>query len=91
MDEMKGKKILVFGSGISGESAARLLLKSGSEVILYDGNEKLDPREIQKKIAGTADHLESNMADWSRRLQIVLGEFPEQLLGHLDLLSLIHI
>ncbi len=85
MDEMKGKKILVFGSGISGESAARLLLKSGAEVILYDGNEKLDPREIQKKIAGTADHLESNMADWSRRLQIVLGEFPEQLLGHLDL------
>ncbi|WP_072525334.1 UDP-N-acetylmuramoyl-L-alanine--D-glutamate ligase [Clostridium sp. Marseille-P3244] len=85
MDEMKGKKILVFGSGISGESAARLLLQSGAEVILYDGNEKLDPREIEKKIAGTADHLESNMADWSRRLQIVLGEFPEQLPDHLDL------
>ena len=48
--DVKGKKVLVFGSGISGESAARLLLRQGAGVILYDGNEKLDSRAVEKKI-----------------------------------------
>ena len=34
--EIKEKKVLVFGSGISGEAASRLLLEEGAEVILYD-------------------------------------------------------
>ena len=48
--EMKEKKVLVFGSGISGEAAAGLLLREGAHVILYDGNENLDSQEIEKKI-----------------------------------------
>ena len=48
--EMKGKKVLVFGSGISGEAAARLLLREGAQVILYDGNEDLRADKIMKKI-----------------------------------------
>ena len=48
--EIKGKKVLVFGSGISGEAAAGLLLREGAQVILYDGNERLDAEEIKKKI-----------------------------------------
>ena len=35
--KFKDKKVLVFGSGISGVSAAALLLQEGAEVVLYDG------------------------------------------------------
>lgn len=82
---IKGKKVLVFGSGISGESAARLLLESGAEVILYDGNEKLDRRDIEEKITAGADREAADTDGRTGRLQIVLGRFPEQLLDDLDL------
>lgn len=36
-----GKKVLVFGSGISGIGAVKLLEENGADVVLYDGNEKL--------------------------------------------------
>ena len=38
--EVTGKKVLVFGSGISGIGAVKLLEDHGAEVILYDGNER---------------------------------------------------
>ena len=66
--EIKGKKVLVFGSGISGEAAARLLLAQGAEVILYDGNEKLDKDEIARKITnGGQGHME-----------VILGSLSEE-------------
>ena len=40
------QKVLVAGTGISGIAAAKLLLSKGGEVVLYDGNEKLDPEEL---------------------------------------------
>ena len=80
--DVKGKKVLVFGSGISGESAARLLLRQGAGVILYDGNEKLDSRAVEKKITDSAqDGADMPAAD----LEIVLGAFPEEMLGELSL------
>ena len=93
--EMKGKKVLVFGSGISGEAAAGLLLREGAQVVLYDGNEKLDAEELKTKIreslAGT-DSVDGkpsgqNAADDAdpAGLSVVLGEFPEELLGGLSL------
>lgn len=48
--DIRGKKVLVFGSGISGEGSCRLLLEKGAEVVLYDGNEKLCADEIEAKI-----------------------------------------
>ena len=33
------QKVLVAGTGISGISAAKLLLAQGGEVVLYDGRE----------------------------------------------------
>lgn len=39
-------KVLVAGSGKSGIAAAKLLLAKGGEVVLYDGNEKLDKEQI---------------------------------------------
>ena len=73
--EIKGKKVLVFGSGISGVAASRLLLKEGAEVVLYDGNEKLDVlslrEEIEREAAGS--------------VSVLLGKFPEAIIGELSL------
>ena len=35
--DLKDKRVLVFGAGISGISATRLLLKVGATVCLFDG------------------------------------------------------
>ena len=37
--EFTEKKVLVFGTGISGVAAANLLENAGAEVVLFDGNE----------------------------------------------------
>lgn len=71
--ELKGKRVLVFGSGISGIGAVRLLEAVQADVILYDGNEKLDKEEIRKRLP------EHSLCD------IVLGDMPEDLPSTLDL------
>ena len=38
---MKNKKVLVFGSGVSGIGAGKLLEQVGASVILYDGKRRL--------------------------------------------------
>ena len=75
---VKDKNVLVFGSGISGEAACALLLKEEAKVVLYDGNDKLNPEAIRAKIEGGD----------SESLEIVLGtlegERKEELLDKLD-------
>ena len=68
--ELKGRKILVFGSGKSGIGAAKLLLKTGAVPVIYDGKADID-KEAVKARAG---------AD----IQVIAGEFPEDLYGKLD-------
>lgn len=46
--EVKGKKVLVFGLGISGIGAGQILERHGAEVIMYDGNQKLTEEKIKK-------------------------------------------
>ena len=46
--EATGKKALVFGTGISGTGAAKLLRAQKAEVILYDGNEDLDKERLRE-------------------------------------------
>ena len=67
--ELNGKKVLVFGSGISGEAAARLLLGEGAQVVLYDGNDKLDRKEILGK---------TGAAEEGREMQVILGTLDEE-------------
>lgn len=69
---MSNQKVLVAGSGKSGIAAAKLLLSMGGEVVLYDGNEKLD-----------GDKLKENFDEDTRpRLTLVLGELTRtDLLG----------
>ena len=65
--KIKEKKVLVFGSGISGEAACSLLLREGAEVVLYDGNDKLDREEILSKIPESGNGS----------LQILLGTLAD--------------
>lgn len=69
--DIQGKKVLVFGSGISGEAAAGLLAEQGARVVLYDGNDKLDKEAISRRIPSD--------------IQIVLGQFPEEIMDSLSL------
>lgn len=69
-----GKKVLVFGSGISGIGAVKLLEDHGAEVVLYDGNESLDQANLREQLG--------------EKTTIVLGEFPEHLLEELELVVL---
>jgi len=57
---------LVAGCGISGIGAARLLLKTGASVILYDGNVSLDPEKIREKLA------------FHEKVSVVLGELSTE-------------
>ncbi len=74
--DVKEKQVLVFGSGISGIAAARLLLKEGALVILYDGNIKLNREQILKEIT------EGNVCG---KAEVILGELSDEVLDRLSL------
>ena len=64
------QKVLVAGTGLSGISAAKLLLDMGGEVVLYDSNPELDAEELKHEF------------DEDARITIVLGELKRtDLLG----------
>ena len=64
------QKVLVAGTGISGIAAARLLLAKGGEVVLYDGNDKLEEETLKKNF------------DEDAKVTVVLGELKRtDLLG----------
>lgn len=67
MEEMNMKKVLVAGGGISGIGAAKMLLQTGTPVILYDGNEKLDRDSLAANFPG-------------EEIEIVLGELSDDAL-----------
>ena len=67
------KKVLVFGSGISGIGACRLLESMDWDVILYDGNTTLDPKELMRQIGQDTS------------VQVILGDLQEEILHTLDL------
>ena len=74
--DFSGKRILVFGTGISGIGAADLLIEKKARVILYDGNDKLVKEEILKKLKDAQD------------TKVILGELKEELLKSLDMVVL---
>ena len=64
------QKVLVAGTGISGIAAAKLLLKKGGEVVLYDGNVNLDEKKLKENF------------DEDAKVTVVLGELTRtDLLG----------
>lgn len=52
--DLQGKKVLVFGAGISGIGSCGLLEKEGAEVILYDGNDKKDAEAMKAQLGEEA-------------------------------------
>ena len=46
---LKGKKVLVIGTGVSGTAAAALLIETGADTILYDSSEKLCQSDVRAK------------------------------------------
>ena len=47
---MSDQKVLVAGAGKSGIAAAKLLLALGGEVVLYDGNDRIDPNKLKGQV-----------------------------------------
>ena len=73
--ELKGKKVLVFGSGISGIGAAELLGQVGALPVIYDGKADLDKEAVLHKI----NH---------KNVEIYAGELPGSVRESLDLVVL---
>lgn len=48
--ELKEKKVIVIGGGISGIGAVLLLSQTGAQILLYDGNKNLRKEEIKAKL-----------------------------------------
>lgn len=69
---MKQQKVLVFGSGISGIGACKLLVQVGKEVILYDGNASLDCGKIKAQLGD------------AKNVDIILGELKEDVMSDLE-------
>lgn len=74
--EVAKKKVLVFGSGISGIGAAKLLEEHQAEVVLYDGNVKLKEEDLRGKLGKES------------KAEIVIGVCPQQLIDTLDMVIL---
>ncbi len=74
--EWNKKRVLVFGTGISGIGAANLLIRMGAEVLLYDGNEKLKKEEILANLEPGA------------QAEVILGELSGEERARLDLVVL---
>ena len=73
MMDLKDKKVMVVGTGISGIGAIKLLNKVGADCIIYDSNAKLTTKEVESK-------LNENKA------QIIIGELPTDITKTVELL-----
>lgn len=71
--DLKGKRVLVFGSGKSGIGAAELLGQVGACPVLYDGNPDLDKEAVLHKTASI------------KETDICAGGLPEEVQKSLDL------
>ncbi|MDO5538777.1 MAG: UDP-N-acetylmuramoyl-L-alanine--D-glutamate ligase [Eubacteriales bacterium] len=74
--DLQGKKILVFGTGISGIAAAELLTDAGAKPVLFDGNDTLKEEDIRAKLREGAD------------VEIVIGSLPDEKAKELDMVVL---
>lgn len=75
--ELKNKRVLVAGTGISGIGATKLLDAVGADIILYDSNESLTKEEIMGRFKEPVS-----------RVTVVTGTIPENIIDTLDLVVL---
>ena len=74
--DISGKKVLVYGTGLSGIAAAGLLLSKGAQVTLFDENETPDRKRIFQEIGE------------EKEVRLVTGSLTEETLDSLDLVIL---
>lgn len=74
--DIKRKKVLVFGTGISGIAATKLLQQVEADITLYDGNVNQNKEDIIAKLP----------SDFNGN--IILGELSEDFIKQLDLVVL---
>lgn len=70
------KNVLVFGTGLSGIAAAKLLLAIGAKPLLYDGNEQVESADVRAKLGH------------DQELPIIIGQLPEAVVRSLALVVL---
>lgn len=70
--ELKNKKVLVVGTGISGVAATSLICSHNGKVTLLDGNEKLNKEDIRKQIPEEYP------------VEIIIGDIKEEELQSFD-------
>ena len=71
--DLKGKKVLVFGSGKSGIGAADLLGATGACPVIFEGNATVNPKSILEKTAG------------GYKAEVYVGELPKEVLNTIPL------
>lgn len=69
---MKDKRYLVFGAGISGVGAVKLLSTITGNITLYDGNKELNEETLREKVGK------------DRQFNILLGELTEEAVRNTD-------
>jgi len=67
------KKVLVVGTGISGIAATKLLVKNNNEVVLYDGNESLERKDIEERLGSI------------EKTKIIIGNLSDEILDSVDI------
>ena len=70
------KKVLVFGTGLSGISAVDLLNYANADIILYNSNDKLDKTTIVEKLPKEF------------KGEVFLGELPSSVIKQIDMVIL---
>lgn len=71
--ELKGKKVLVYGTGKSGIGAAELLEKVQAQPVLFDENDKLTLEDVKSKLPADS------------HAGVILGKLKEDELDQFDL------
>ena len=74
--ELNGKKILIFGMGVSGKGVAKLLSHLDVSMVLYDGNTDLDKEALLNEL------------NLKGRAEVVTGELNEKSFEGVDILAL---
>ena len=73
---LKNKKVLVFGTGISGSAAVNLLEDQGACPVLFDGNTQLKEADVREKLPAGS------------KAEIIIGDLSEDMISELALVVL---
>ena len=71
--DLKGKKVLVFGSGKSGIAAVKLLYHQKADIVLFDGNIELDVSRVKEALGEIAGSIRIKLGNLEKEELETLG------------------